>query len=112
MMDTCVILDYQDGLPSNLGKPMKMWTPRATATACGYNGQARREVMDGAQVVITDAVARLPIETTLERRSRIRVTHRFGVALSTEPEYEIIGEPRRGPSGLVLNLRSVTNAAG
>jgi hypothetical protein len=111
MMDLCEILEYQEGLPSDLGKPVKSWIPRADPVACGYNGQARREVMEGGQVTVTDAVMRLPMGTTLERRDRVRLTHRFGAKLDTTLEYEILGEARQGASGLVLNLRSVTNAA-
>jgi hypothetical protein len=57
MMDLCEILEYQEGMPSNLGKSVKSWIPRADPVMCGYNGQARREVMEGGQVTVTEDMA-------------------------------------------------------
>lgn len=110
MMDRCTILAYHDGTPGAYGKPRQEYIPGANV-ACGYDATARKEVMDGAQTAITDARLRLPLGTAISHLDRLRITHRLGVLLDTQPVYEIIGEPRQGPSGLLLNLRSVTDHA-
>jgi hypothetical protein len=40
-------------------------------------------------------------------KDRIKITHRFGVAI-TNLVFEVISFAERGPSGLVLNLTQVT----
>jgi hypothetical protein len=106
MMDTCVVLTFAEGVTNEYGKP-KPGYQAGSAIECGFNATARKEVMDGAQVAITDAQLRLPIGTTITNLDRLRITHRHGVALTTPLTFAIIGEPRRGSSGLLLNLRSV-----
>jgi hypothetical protein len=109
MPDTCVRLVYS-ATPDAYGQPSPTWTAAAASLACGYNGKSR-EVMDGAQVVMTDGSLRLPIATVLVNTDRIRLTHRHGVALATALAYEIIGAPAQGPMGLVVNLRLVTDGS-
>ena len=55
-----------------------------------------------------DALIRLPIDTVLDQRDRIRVVARFGVPQNTEITYDIAGPPLEGPSGLVVPV-NVTN---
>jgi hypothetical protein len=68
--------------------------------------------MDGTEVVLTDAVLRLPIDSVVTNVDRVQVTHRYGEMLLTPWTFAVIGMPRRGPSGLLLNLRLVTFGAG
>lgn len=111
MQDRCTISHYSAGAVDAYGKPAPAWTADSAATACGLNSSAHREVMDGAQVVVTDAVLRLPIDTVIGARDRITVTQRFGAAIT--PQYfEVLGEPMRGPSGLRVNLRTLSNPGG
>jgi hypothetical protein len=111
MWDTCVILDYDgESVIDDYGKPSPLWFPR-DACACGFNASVPREVMGETQVVLTDAVLRLAIDTESDNKARVQITHRHGVELETPPTYEIIGEPARGPSALVLNLRLVTDGS-
>jgi hypothetical protein len=111
MMDTCDILErervgqYESGI-ARTGYVLAATTP------CGFDPTASEEVMDGAQVAVTDARLRLPIGAEVGPLSRVRITHRFGVELDDRPTYEAIGRPERGPSGLVLNLRLVTDGSG
>jgi hypothetical protein len=109
MPDTCVRLAYSAILDS-YGQPSPTWTAAATSLPCGYNGKST-EVMDGAQVVLTDGKMRLPMDTVLVTTDRIRLTHRYGVALSTPLVFDIIGAPAQGPMGVVVNLRLVTDGS-
>lgn len=111
MWDTCQVQEYNGLATDDYGHPSPNYYLRWPVIACGYSASARKEIMAGTQVVLTDAVARLPIATTLDNRDRIKVTHRHGVALDPQPVYEIIGEPARGPSALVLYLRLVTDGS-
>lgn len=111
MMDTCIVTRRSTNSIDPYGMPQATWTD-GSPIACGLNASANREVMDGAQVVVTDAVLRLPIDTVIGAEDRVTVTRRFGVALATPLYFELIGEPMRGPSGLRVNLRTRTNAGG
>jgi hypothetical protein len=82
-------------------------------SCCGLKTLTSKEVMDGTQVVAVDAQLRLPLalDGELSGLDRWQITHRFGVELATPLTFEFIGGPMRGPSGLVLNLRSVTDGS-
>jgi hypothetical protein len=107
MMDTCVLLErstYED----NLGLPVETFTPDSSYS-CGFDPDPSTEEMDESEVAMMDAALRLPLEaeSDLANVDRIRLTDRFGVAI-TSVDYEIIGRPERGPSGLVVKLALVT----
>lgn len=80
------------------------------STVCGWKPTAK-EVLHNGQVAITDGKLRLPFGTVVSNLDRFELTHRHGVALALAETYEILGQPERGPSGLVLNLRMVTDGS-
>jgi len=108
MMDTCVRLRYGAGTTDAYGMPDVGWT-EAEEYDCGLDVGKRDEMMDEAQVAGEFAVLRLPIDTEISRLDRLRITKRFGVELDEDEriDYEIVGEPRRGASGLILNIMRV-----
>lgn len=108
MMDTCVRLQRSEAAADDYGRPQPVYS-EAETLSCGFDPSKSKEVMDGTQVVLTDAVLRLPIGTEISNLDRIKITHRHGEALTNAPVYAIVGEPLRGPSGLVLNLRLVAD---
>lgn len=109
MQDTCVVLthqantgDYGYGVPGYAsGVPIP----------CGFNPKAR-EVMGDTEIALTDGSLRLPLNTAVTNLDRVILTHRFDVQLVPGEVYEIMGVPERGPSGLRLNLRVVTDGSG
>lgn len=112
MMDECQRQVYGAGAAGSYGTPSASgWTPGATLI-CGFKPFSRKEEMEGTQVVIVDAEMRLPIDTVLDNRDRLKLTKRHGEAISPQPLYEIIGEAERGPSGLRLRLGLVTDGSG
>ena len=106
MMDTCIVLEYSAGAADEYGFPDPAWNG-GSSYDCGLDGGERRELLDETQVIEYDAVLRLPIDAEISQVDRIRITHRFGVELDTAVDYEIVSEPRRGPSGLLVELRKV-----
>lgn len=106
MMDTCSIGVYH-AVPDGYGIPTPTYQAGA-AVICGLNENVRQEVQSRGEVVMVDAVLRLPVGTAVDSRDRITITHRFGVELTVKPVYNIIGAPRTGASGLLLNLTLVT----
>lgn len=107
MNDTCVILVYGSTTDeNNMPKPAY---PAGSPMACGFRARTPREVLQRAEVAMSDGDIRLPVGTTIDRRSRIKITKRHGATLSPAEVYEIIGEPLRGPSGLVVLLKRATD---
>ena len=106
MMDICTIGAYR-AVPDGYGIPTPTYTA-GSAIICGLNENVRQEVQSRGEVVMVDAVLRLPVGTVVDSRDRITITHRFGGELTVKPVYNIIGNPRRGASGLLLNLALVT----
>jgi len=104
MQDTCVIQSYARTLDS-YGSPAATYTD-GSAIACGVEMTAGRE---NHRTDLTaeriDATIRLPIATSIKATDRIKVTHRYGVAATQV--YEVVGEIRRGPSGLRVDVLAV-----
>lgn len=109
MMDTCQVLVYTEGAANAYNKPAITY-PASAAIRCGWK-PATKEMMQDTQVPAWDGRLRMPIGTVIKNTDRIRLTHRYGVALSPVQNYEIVGNPERGPSGLVLRLKSVTDGS-
>ena len=107
MMDTCTIGVYH-AVPDGYGIPTPTYQASDSSVICGLNENVRQEVQSRGEVVMVDAVLRLPVGTAVDSRDRITITHRFGSELTVKPVYNIIGNPRRGASGLLLNLALVT----
>ena len=112
MQDTCVIWKYTELDPDIYGNVQHQYE-EGDSSDCGFDPTASKEVMEGTQVAVTDAVVRLPISLhgSIDQHDRVQITHRFGVALDTPVAYELIGLPERGPSGLVVNLRLITDGS-
>jgi hypothetical protein len=111
MMDTCQLGERVELSHDAYGMPVVGWS-WSDPVVCGLNPTKYVEVMDGTEVVLTDAVLRLPIDSVVTNVDRVRVTHRYGEMLVAPWTFAVIGMPRRGPSGLLLNLRLVTFGAG
>lgn len=107
MNDTCVILAYGSTTDEN-NMPKPTYTA-GSEMACGFRARTPREVLERAEVAMSDGDVRLPIGTSLDRRSRIKITKRHGTTLNPAEVYEIIGAPLRGPSGLVVLLKRATD---
>jgi len=104
MQDTCVIQSYARTLDS-YGSPAVTYTD-GSAIACGVemtSGRENRRTDLTAERI--DATIRLPIATSIKATDRIKVTHRYGVAAAQV--YEVVGEVRRGPSGLRVDVLAV-----
>lgn len=107
MMDTCTI-DRWSASDNAYNLPSPTWTSSA-ALACGYEVIEPQELMRSTtDAPAFDARLRLPISTTIDPKDRITITKRHGVAI-TPIVHEVVGDPERGPSGLVLKLRKVTD---
>jgi hypothetical protein len=106
MLDECVRMAWSSSRNS-YGEVVESW-PSETTLACGVEmtgGEEKRRA-DGT-VTVVDAVIRLPIGTALDVRDKIRVTKRHGTTLGTALTFEVIGEPMRGVSALVVECRKI-----
>ena len=105
MMDTCIVQSYFAAL-DDYGAEVAVYTD-SSAIACGVNmnpgKESRTETMNVERI---DVTIRLPIATSIKATDRIKVTHRFGVAI-TNIVFEVVGSIRRGPSGLQVDVSQV-----
>ena len=112
MMDTCQVVRRMESGTDDYGYPIEayeiVWTGE-----CGFDASSNKEVMESGQVAVIDAQIRLPIsiQEDFDNLDRIKITYRHGVEDESPQTFEMIGEPERGPSGLVVNLRLVTNGS-
>jgi hypothetical protein len=108
MQDTCLHLACTT-TNNEYGMPDESWS-EALAYPCGFDPMVRPEAMPETDVPMTDAKLRISIDVqgVINEHDRLRITHRFGVLLSAPLDYEIVGLPERGPSGLMFSLKKVT----
>lgn len=105
MFDTCVIQVYSSTL-DDYGGSVDTYTD-GSAIACGLEmtpaNETRRVDMNIERI---DGTLRLPIATSVKATDRVKITHRFGVAV-TNLVFEVVGSVRRGPSGLQVDLQAI-----
>jgi hypothetical protein len=106
MQDTGVMLRYSEAR-DDYNNPYPDYTADENSVVCGLEYTDPDEVQESGEVPMIDAWLRLPLATAWDTRDRFRVTHRYGVELADPPEFELVGPVQRGPSGLVVGLRSV-----
>jgi len=106
MMDTCVILRFS-GAEDDCGVPVASYEESAP-TRCLF-GQIAASERYRPEATMSEVVAklRLPLGTALERRDRVRITHRGGRALERPLEYAVEGDPRELPALLAVDLAEV-----
>jgi hypothetical protein len=82
------------------------WQADVDMTSCGFKIVKNREVMGESEVVMVDAELRLPYDTEIDRRDKIRLEYRLGEFLTptNQPTYEIVGDPVHGPAAKVVQL--------
>lgn len=108
MMDTCLLAEPTITTNIyNLPEESFNWNT-AKKHECGFDGNPSRELL--AQVPDSQAVIRLPISITITNRARIRITKRHGRTI-TAITFAVIGEPRQGPSGLLVWLTKITDGS-
>ena len=109
MMDTCVI-QVSSATVNGIGEEDITYTD-GSAIACGVRFQSdqrlERETINGVAYEI-DATVRLPKDTTIGTRDRIKVTKRYGATLAAPWVFEVIGEAQLGPTALVTRCRQAT----
>lgn len=106
MMDSCVLMRYSEAADA-LNAMIPRWTDGPTSM-CGVDMRGGEErTGDGRVIVKWEAMARLPINTILDLRDRIRIVARFRVPLDTPIVYQIVAPVQQGPSGLRVKLLKV-----
>ena len=107
MMDTGNIMPVTT-TPDEMNQDVETWPTNSANIACGLDMRPGSERHGSEMIVVTyDATVRLPVTTTYDMRDHFRVTKRHGETLSTALEFEFVGPPQRGPSGIRALLRRI-----
>jgi len=105
MLDTCILMRYSETMDS-MNHPVPTWTD-GPVLPCGLDMTGGREQRGSQRNLVTwDARLRLPINTDLNLKDRVRIILRFGQPC-VPIVYELDGPPEQGPSGLVAPLKKV-----
>jgi hypothetical protein len=101
--DTCqvgILSESQD----STGFPVPTYT-YGTAIECGFNPIGGRERESADKTVLrSDAQVRLPIGTVISQKDQVKIITRHGSTLSPSETYQVSSLPKRGPSGLYMDL--------
>jgi hypothetical protein len=106
MQDRCVVLAYDSTARDGHNKPVPTWVDAEEDTACRFKPDPGREVSNGSETVLADAIVRLPLGTSIGSQDRVRITKRFRRSI-TPLLYEVIGIPAPGATDILVNLRFV-----
>jgi len=111
MQDTCRVLAYSAG-EDEYGNPAVTYTAQ-DAVACGFRYLTPREIQASGEVPALEVELRLPLDTDISDTDRVRVVERYAEPASETDDdvdfgdYEVVGPVKRGPTGLLVRLRSV-----
>ena len=111
MHDTCILRQYTIGNDAyGLNNPYYV---ALGSYSCGFHAVNPREQQAASFVPGIDARLRLSesLIDTIDPKDRIELTHRYGEALTTTLTFEIVGPIKHGPSGLVLDLKLVSDGS-
>lgn len=104
MFDACIIRDWSQDFNS-FSEEEDSWTDRIEAVPCGLDmrpGSVTAE--DNMTLLVYDATLRLPSDTVINEKDRVKIIGRFGEVIAPI-EFSIAGSIQRGPSGLRVKLR-------
>lgn len=109
MYDLCIIGKYMRDEADDFNLPEDYWQSLTEETVCGFKLVRNREAMGETEVVMIDAELRLPYDTDIDRRDRIKLTYRLvkeeGFILhKDQPVFKIIGQPLHGHAAIVVQL--------
>lgn len=108
-MDSCTIDVYTDAGADAFGNPNPSWVS-GSEIDCGFQPMDPDEVLESSDVPVADGKLRLPITSNISAEDRVTITKRHGTD-TTDVTYEVAGPIMRGPSGLVVYLRQVTDGS-
>jgi hypothetical protein len=115
MQDVCRIGEYREVLDAygnpDTNAPSSLWV-YGDEVACGLEMVRPRETQESGDVPLVDARLRLALDTAIDEVDRIRMEQRYGEAMDPAEVYEVAGPPRRGPSGLVVEMRLLADGTG
>jgi len=104
LSDTCQILTAVITYNA-LNEPTTGFTT-GSAITCGFRYANSSDVRrPDLFPLIVDAVIRLPWDTVVSELDRVKLTKRYGIALTTPEVYDLVGIPMLGPAGKVANLK-------
>ncbi len=107
MFDTCHRVVYSSSA-GTLNQEKPIYTENLTDLACGWQPDPGSVTIEEDKTVISwDGTLRLPLGTVLDVRDLIKLTKRFGQALSSPPSYRIVAPPQEGPTCLRILLKEV-----
>ena len=108
LVDTCHKLTYSRTF-NDLNEPIESWSESNTDLPCGLQQLTGTEQKRQHDTLVSyDAIIRLPLSESWNEKDRIKITKRFGEALTTVITYEIVSPIQRGVSGIRMTLRKLS----
>lgn len=106
MFDLCIISRYLPDAADDFNIAEDNWADDPEEVICGFKIAKNTEAMDESEVVMIDAVLRLPYDVEFGRRDRVRLTYRLGefILRVDQETFRIVGQPVHGHSAVVLSL--------
>lgn len=106
MQDSCKILKPIGETTDSFGQVVIIYQESAEMF-CGLMEDTGKEKRSAVITEDQDGELRLPIGTDVGQHYQVKVTKRFGVALSPNKMFEVTGVYHRGPSGLVVGIKQI-----
>ena len=108
--DTAIIQRYNSPGKDTYKIPQDGYTDQAPI-AVGYRPGTPRELLGESQVHFKAPQIRVPIGTVIGHKDRVKLTRRMGTVLTTQPVFEVVGEPQLGATFWTIFLERVTDGS-
>lgn len=109
MHDRCIVAPYSGSKKRTSPEPNDpvSWDYSGEAIACGLDYSSRAKI-PGTQVPAdAEGTIRIPHGTVIDQKARIRLTQRNGDDLAPAWDFEILGLPRAGMTGIQVYVKRV-----
>lgn len=107
MMDICVFQTHTFTADA-YNQQVESWVDGESDIVCGLEMRPGSERRNQDMTVLTyDATLRVPIDTVIDVKERVKIKKRHGETLATPLVYDIVGTEQRGASGIRFLLRRI-----
>lgn len=109
MHDRCIVCPYSGSAKRTGPEPNDpaSWDYSGAAIACGLDMDSKSKFYGSQIPADAEGRIRLPHGTDIDQRARIRVTERNGAALAEAWEFDVLGLPRIGMTGVQVYVKRV-----
>jgi hypothetical protein len=103
--DTCIIQTFSSSGSNTFGSPVVTYTDGSPVKCALWENNGIKEYRGNVILTEADATLRLPANTVITTKDRVKITYIYGSPVTGSFIYAVYSEPKNGLSGQVVELK-------